>query len=46
MAEVVMMRDDRIEGAIIEALDRIPLASLVRGRLVAVKPNDTVGVAG
>jgi uncharacterized protein (DUF362 family) len=41
MTEVVITRDDRIEVAIIEALERVPLASLVRGRLVAVKPNDT-----
>jgi uncharacterized protein (DUF362 family) len=41
MTEVMITRDDRIEVAIIGALERIPLASLVRGRLVAVKPNDT-----
>jgi uncharacterized protein (DUF362 family) len=41
MTEVVITRDDRIEAAITEALERIPLASLVRGRVVAVKPNDT-----
>jgi uncharacterized protein (DUF362 family) len=41
MSEVVITRDDRIETAIIEALESIPLASLVRGRVVAVKPNDT-----
>lgn len=41
MTEVVITRDDRIEAAIIEALERILLASLVRGRVVAVKPNDT-----
>jgi uncharacterized protein (DUF362 family) len=41
MSEVVITRDDRIETAIVEALERIPLASLVRGRVVAVKPNDT-----
>ena len=41
MTEVVITRDDRIETAIVEALERIPLASLVRGRLVAVKPNET-----
>jgi uncharacterized protein (DUF362 family) len=41
MTEVVITRDDRIEAAIIEALERIPLASLVRGQVVAVKPNDT-----
>lgn len=41
MSEVVITRDDRIETAIVEALERIPLASFVRGRVVAVKPNDT-----
>lgn len=41
MTEVVITRADRIETAIIEALEHIPLASLVRGRVVAAKPNDT-----
>lgn len=41
MTDVVITRDDRIETAIANALERIPLASLVRGRAVAVKPNDT-----
>jgi len=41
MSEVVITRDMRIESAITEALERIPLAALVRGRVVAVKPNET-----
>ena len=41
MTEVIIARDDRIEVAIAKALERIPLASLVRGRSVAVKPNET-----
>jgi hypothetical protein len=42
MTEVVITRDDRIESAILEGLECIPLASLVRGRMVGVKPNDTL----
>jgi uncharacterized protein (DUF362 family) len=41
MSDVVITHDMRIESAITEALEHIPLASLVRGRLVAVKPNET-----
>lgn len=41
MTDVVITRADRIESAITQALDHIPLASLVRGRVVAIKPNDT-----
>lgn len=41
VTDVIITRDDRIESAISKALERIPLASLVRGRLVAVKPNET-----
>lgn len=39
--DVVITRDDRIEVAVADALGRLPLEKLVRGRLVAVKPNDT-----
>jgi uncharacterized protein (DUF362 family) len=41
MADVVLTHHDRIESAIGEALDEIPLDGLVRGRVVAVKPNET-----
>src|SRR5919204_5541094 len=41
MAEVVITRHDRIETAIDEALAHIVLERLVRGKRVAVKPNDT-----
>jgi uncharacterized protein (DUF362 family) len=41
MTDIVITRNDRIEAAIVEALESVPLASFVRGRLVAVKPNDT-----
>lgn len=41
MSTVIITRDDRIEEAIDEALDWLPLEELVRGRVVAVKPNDT-----
>lgn len=41
MTDVVITQDDRIEAAIAAALDHIPLQSLVRGRRVAVKPNET-----
>jgi uncharacterized protein (DUF362 family) len=41
MASVVITQNKQIEKAIAEALGRIDLEPLVRGRLVAVKPNDT-----
>jgi uncharacterized protein (DUF362 family) len=41
MADVVITRNSRIETAIDEALGHIPLAALIRGKLVAVKPNET-----
>src|SRR5918992_4207119 len=41
MSDVVITHNRRIESAIAEALEHIPVASLVRGRLVAVKPNET-----
>jgi uncharacterized protein (DUF362 family) len=41
MVAVVITRDDAIERAIEDALGRIDLDRLVRGKLVAVKPNDT-----
>lgn len=41
MTEVVITRGERMEAAIPEALARIPLSLLVRGRTVAVKPNET-----
>ena len=41
MPTVVITRNDAIEKAIAEALDQIPLDGLVRGKRVAVKPNET-----
>src|SRR5437588_3023570 len=41
MAAVVVTRDNTIEKAVAEALGHVPLEALVRGRRVAVKPNDT-----
>src|ERR671932_199455 len=42
MVAVAITRDDSIERAIGDALGRLPeLEGLVRGRLVAVKPNET-----
>jgi uncharacterized protein (DUF362 family) len=41
MVSVIITRDDAIESAIEDALGQIPLEGLVRGKLVAVKPNDT-----
>ena len=42
MSQVVITQNrDAIERAVEEALGHIPLAELVRGRVVAVKPNDT-----
>jgi uncharacterized protein (DUF362 family) len=41
MASVAITRDDDIARAIAGALRHVPLDKLVRGKLVAVKPNDT-----
>jgi uncharacterized protein (DUF362 family) len=41
MARVVITRDDAVEKAVAEALGQLPLEPLVRGKRVAVKPNDT-----
>lgn len=41
MATVVITKNEQIEKAIEEALSHIKLEPLVRGKLVAVKPNDT-----
>ena len=41
MATVVITRNEAIEQAIAEALRHLPVESLVRGKRVAVKPNDT-----
>ncbi len=45
MASVVITRDDDIGGAIRQALGHIPLERLVRGKRVAVKPNETYATA-
>ena len=41
MVAVVITRNEAIERAIAEALEHLPLDALVRGKVVAVKPNDT-----
>lgn len=41
MATVVITRNEQIEKAVEEALGHLDVERLVRGRLVAVKPNDT-----
>ena len=41
MVAVVITRNAAIERAIAEALEHLPLDALVRGKVVAVKPNDT-----
>lgn len=41
MPAVVITRNDSIEKAISAALDSLELEPLIRGRLVAVKPNET-----
>jgi uncharacterized protein (DUF362 family) len=45
MATVVITRDDSIERAVADAFVHLPLEQLVRGRLVAVKPNETYATA-
>jgi uncharacterized protein (DUF362 family) len=41
MATVVVTQHEAIEEAVAEALEHLPLESLVHGKRVAVKPNDT-----
>src|SRR3954467_2054933 len=41
MATVVITRNESIELAVADALRHLPLESLVRGKRVAVKPNET-----
>src|SRR3954447_12064496 len=41
MAMVVVTRSEAIEEAVAEALRHLPVESLVRGKRVAVKPNET-----
>ncbi len=41
MPAVAITRNEHIERAVEEALGHLPVEPLVRGRLVAVKPNDT-----
>jgi uncharacterized protein (DUF362 family) len=41
MAAVVITRNEEIERAVEEALSHVDVEPLVRGRVVAVKPNDT-----
>src|SRR3954468_4698517 len=41
MSSVVITQNEQIEKAIAEALEHLQLEALVRGKRVAVKPNDT-----
>src|SRR5690349_21471064 len=41
MTKIAIARDDKIERAIEEALHRLDVRSLITGKLVAVKPNET-----
>ena len=41
MSDVVITQNEQIETAIADALAHVPLASLVKGKRVAVKPNET-----
>src|SRR5205085_11052972 len=41
MPAVVITRNNEIDKAIGEALDQFDLDSLIRGKLVAIKPNET-----
>ena len=41
MSSVVITQNDKIELAIAEALRHVPLEKLVRGKFVAIKPNET-----
>jgi uncharacterized protein (DUF362 family) len=46
MATVAITHHHHIEHAIKEALGHLPVEALVRGKVVAVKPNDTFAKAG
>ena len=41
MTKVAIARDNNVEYAIEDALHRLDLRSLIAGKLVAVKPNET-----
>src|SRR2546421_8940012 len=41
MPAVVITRNNEMDKAIVEALNQINLDSLIRGKLVAIKPNET-----
>lgn len=41
MARVAITQDDHIETAIQEALNHLSIEQLIRGKIVAVKPNET-----
>src|SRR4051794_11805347 len=41
MVQVSITRNEQIEQAVTEALNHLEIEALVRGKLVAVKPNDT-----
>ena len=45
MASVIITRDDNIEQAVKNALEQIDLQKLIKGKLVAVKPNETYATA-
>jgi len=45
MPAVAITRSDAIEQAVAEALGHVPLEALVRGKRVAVKPNETYATA-
>jgi uncharacterized protein (DUF362 family) len=44
MATVAVTQNDSIERAINDALGHMPLEQLVRGKIVAVKPNETYAI--
>src|SRR5213593_4406985 len=41
MVDVIITQNDVIEKAVDQVLGHVPLEALVRGKRVAVKPNDT-----
>jgi uncharacterized protein (DUF362 family) len=45
MATVAVTQNEAIEAAVADALSHVPLEPLVRGKVVAVKPNDTWATA-
>jgi hypothetical protein len=45
MTRVAVIQDEEIEKAVFQALDHLEVEPSIRGKLVAVKPNETYASA-